>query len=150
MMVPSPIRADGCTRAVGSTYAGAGLDREQQLRLGDHAARRHTQPPAPSRAVERRRPSVTSSVSRSPGTTCRRNLALLTPRSETRAVGTWRSRCSRMRTARHLRQRLDHQDRRHHRRAGKVSLEEIFVDREVLERDEPGARLVLPDRVDQK
>ena len=33
------------------------------------------------------RPSWTSRRSRSPGTTCRRNFALSTPRSQTRAVG---------------------------------------------------------------
>ena len=51
---------------------------------------------------------------------------------------------------RHLRERLDHQDRWHHGRAGKMSGEEIFVDREVLECGEPAARLMLPDRVDQE
>ena len=49
-----------------------------------------------------------------------------------------------------LRQRLDHQDRRHDRHAGKVSLEEFFVDGDILERHEPVAALVLPDGVDQK
>jgi hypothetical protein len=31
-----------------------------------------------------------------------------------------------------------------------VSLEEFFVDGDILERHEPGAALVLPDGVDQK
>jgi hypothetical protein len=31
-----------------------------------------------------------------------------------------------------------------------MAREKIFVDREVLECGEPGARLMLPDRVDQK
>jgi len=31
-----------------------------------------------------------------------------------------------------------------------MTREEIFVDREVLEGGEPGARLMLPDRVDQQ
>jgi hypothetical protein len=50
----------------------------------------------------------------------------------------------------HLRQRFDGQDGRHDRRARKVAREKVLVDREVLECGEPGARLMLPDRVDQK
>ncbi len=51
---------------------------------------------------------------------------------------------------RRLRQRLDHEDRRHQRLVRKVSLEEIFVDGDVLERDQPLPRLVLGDGVDEK
>jgi hypothetical protein len=50
---------------------------------------------------------------------------------------------------RHLRERLDHQDARHQRRARKMSLEELLADADVLERDEALARLVLSDRVDE-
>ena len=49
-----------------------------------------------------------------------------------------------------LRQRLDHEHARHQRRAGKVPLEEIFVDGDVLDGDEPLAGLVLGDRVDER
>ena len=35
---------------------------------------------------------------------------------------------------RDLGQRLDHQDARHHRRAGEMPLEEVFVDGDVLDR----------------
>ena len=49
-----------------------------------------------------------------------------------------------------LRERLDRQDRGHDRRARKVSLKEVFVDREIFEGREPAARLMLPDRVDQE
>ena len=51
---------------------------------------------------------------------------------------------------RRLRQRLDHEDRRHQRLVRKVSLEEVFVDGDVLERDQPLPRLVLGDRVDEE
>jgi hypothetical protein len=51
---------------------------------------------------------------------------------------------------RDLGQRLDHQHGRHERLTGKVPLEEILVDADVLDRDEPATRLVLRDRVDQE
>ena len=51
---------------------------------------------------------------------------------------------------RRLRQRLDHEDRRHQRLVRKVSLEKIFVDGDVLERDQPLPRLVLGDGVDEE
>ena len=51
---------------------------------------------------------------------------------------------------RHLGQRLDHQHRRHQRRAREMSLEVVFTDRDVLERHEPVARLVFSDCVDQQ
>ena len=51
---------------------------------------------------------------------------------------------------RDLRQRLDHEHARHQRRAGKVSLEEIFVDGDVLDGDEPFAGLVLGYRIDER
>src|SRR5688500_4418953 len=49
-----------------------------------------------------------------------------------------------------LRQRLDHQDRRHQRLVRKMSLEKIFVDGDVLERHQPLSRLVLADGVDKE
>ena len=51
---------------------------------------------------------------------------------------------------RRLRQRLDHEDRRHQRLVRKMSLEEIFVDGDVLEGDQPLSRLVLGDGVDEE
>jgi len=51
---------------------------------------------------------------------------------------------------RHLRQRLEHHHARQHRRARKVSLEEFFVDGDVLDRNQPPSCVVLGDRVDQK
>ncbi len=51
---------------------------------------------------------------------------------------------------RDLRQRLNHEHARHQRRAGKVSLEEIFVDGDVLDGDEPFAGLVLGHRIDER
>ena len=51
---------------------------------------------------------------------------------------------------RDLRQRLDHQDARHQRRAGKMPLEEILVDRDVLDGHDPAPGLVLGDRVDER
>ena len=65
---------------------GARLDGQQQLGLGDELAVHVGRAPAPWPAATASRPSVTSSRSRSPGTTLRRNLASLTPRSDTRAV----------------------------------------------------------------
>ena len=50
---------------------------------------------------------------------------------------------------RHLRQRFDHQHTRHQRAPGKVPLEELLVDRDVLVRDEAPPRLVLQDDVEQ-
>ena len=81
-------------------------------------------------------PSVTSSRSRSPGTTCRRNLARSTPRSATRARGGPVAALEQQQR-RHLRQRLDHQHRRHQRRAREMALEELFVDGDVLDRHQP-------------
>ena len=49
----------------------------------------------------------------------------------------------------HLRQRLQHQDARHQRHAGKMPLKKILVDRDVLVRDEPLPRFMLVDGVDQ-
>ena len=51
---------------------------------------------------------------------------------------------------RDLRQRLDHQHARHDRRAGKMSLEVIFADGDVLDGDEPLAGLVLHHRIDER
>jgi hypothetical protein len=51
---------------------------------------------------------------------------------------------------RHLRHRLEHQHRRHQRRAGKMSLEEVFVDRDVLHRNQTPAGLVFGDFIDEQ
>ena len=51
---------------------------------------------------------------------------------------------------RHLRQRLDHEHAGHQRRAGKMPLEEIFVDGDVLDGLDPPPRLVLGDGVNQR
>ena len=50
---------------------------------------------------------------------------------------------------RDLRQRLDHQHARHQRHPGKVPLEELFVDGDVLDRDDPATRFELRDLVHQ-
>jgi hypothetical protein len=50
----------------------------------------------------------------------------------------------------HLEERFDQQHAGHDRQARKVTLEEFFVDGDVLDRDEPNARLVLHDRVDEE
>ena len=51
---------------------------------------------------------------------------------------------------RHLGERLDHQHRRHQRRAGKMPLEELFVDGDVLDRHDPPTGLLLGDVVHEK
>ena len=51
---------------------------------------------------------------------------------------------------RHLRERLEHHHARQHRSARKMPLEEFFVDRDVLDGDEPPPRVVLGDRVHEK
>ena len=51
---------------------------------------------------------------------------------------------------RRLGQRLDHEDGRHQRLARKMTLEEFFVDGDVLERHQPLPRLVLGDGVDEE
>ena len=103
-----------------------------------------------TRAIDARRgPTVTSSVSRSPGTTCSRNFALSTPRSQARPIVA-AVRPVHQQDGRDLRQRLDHQDARHHRRAGKMSLEEVLVDGDVLDRLDPPPGLVLGDGVDER
>ena len=55
-----------------------------------------------------------------------------------------------IRKRRDLGQRLDHQHRRHQWRAGKVPLEELFVDGDVLDRHDPASRLVLDDVIYEK
>ena len=50
----------------------------------------------------------------------------------------------------HLSQRLEHQHGRQQRRARKMSLEELFVDRDVLDGDETAARLIFRDRVHEE
>ena len=51
---------------------------------------------------------------------------------------------------RHLRKRLEHHDAGQHRRAGKVPLEEFFVDRDVLDGDKAPPGLMLGDGVDEE
>jgi len=48
-----------------------------------------------------------------------------------------------------LRKRLDHEHRRQQRRAWEMPLEELFVNRDVLDGDKSTARLVLEDGVDE-
>jgi len=50
---------------------------------------------------------------------------------------------------RQLRQRFEHQHARHDRRAGKMPLEELFVERDVLNADK-ASRVALEDRVDER
>ena len=50
---------------------------------------------------------------------------------------------------RHLRQRLEHHHAGQHRRPREVSLKKLFVDGDVLDRDQPSPRLVLGNRVDE-
>ena len=123
---------------------------KQQLGLRHDLAVDVRRAPCACASATARGPSVTSSRSRSPGTTCRRNLASSTPRSARRAPSSGAVSAIEHQHRRHLRQRLDHQHGRHQRRAREVSLEEFFVDGDVLDRHEPPARLVLGDRVDEK
>jgi hypothetical protein len=51
---------------------------------------------------------------------------------------------------RHLRPRLQHEDRGQQRRAWEMSLEELLVDRDVLDRDDPPPGLVLRDGVNEQ
>ena len=74
------LRPTDATIAVGSISVRVGDQPEQQLALGDDLIADDTPPPARAASDARRRPSETSSRSRSPGTTCRRNFASLTPR----------------------------------------------------------------------
>ena len=120
-------------------------ERHHQLGFGGDLVADVRRGAARARARARRGPSVTSSRSRSPGTTWQPELGVVdaaqvdAPRSAAPS-----SPCiSSMR--RHLRQRLDHQHARHQRRAGKMPLEEFFVDGDVLDRDEarPGSCSVI-------
>ena len=126
----------------------AGLHRQQQPWLPRPAGRRRRRRRLATARVARRRPSATSSRRMSPGTTPRRKRPLSTPRSDTVAVepgASWSSRSTRGR----LRQRFDHQHRRHQRLARKVALEELLTDGEVLGGDEPASRLVFQHDVDE-
>src|SRR5262245_46461918 len=83
--VPVPMRACGSTCAVGSIRASS-------CTASTSSASATSCPPTSAAARARtsgprRRSSVTSSLRRSPGTTCFRNFALSTPRSVTRPVG---------------------------------------------------------------
>jgi hypothetical protein len=65
--------------------------------------------------------------------------------AERRAVGRFHQQ-----DRRHLRQRLDHEHAGHQRLARKMSLEDVFVDRDVLDGRQAPPRLVLGDRIDQR
>ena len=87
---PRRSRAPGWTIAVSwidgraRRPAASRLDRHHELRLGDDLAVDRRDAVGARDAVRAGGPSVTSSSSRSPGTTCRRNFALSTPRSHAR------------------------------------------------------------------
>jgi hypothetical protein len=51
---------------------------------------------------------------------------------------------------RDLRERLYHEDARHQRSTGKMTLEELFVHRDVLDRHDPPAGLMFHDRIDER
>ena len=149
---------DGALRRSAPSGARAPSDRSA-VRVGHDApaaarprpppGRRRTPPPARAPAARAARPSVTSSRSRSPGTTCRRNLASLTPRSVHARVRRAASR-SRSRTAATCASASIISTAGHQRRAREMALEELFVDGDVLDGDQPPARLVLVDRVDEQ
>ena len=80
IVVPSPICARGWTIAGRIDLGPVRHEAEQQLGFGDDLIADDTPRPARAPATSRRRPSETSSRSRSPGTTWRRNLASFTPR----------------------------------------------------------------------
>ncbi len=88
MTVPTPTRAAGSTIAV-SWMTGAASAASRTSRASTSCASATTWPATLATAAvrtirPRRRPSVTCSSSRSPGTTCRRNFAFSTPRSQAR------------------------------------------------------------------
>ena len=149
-IVPAPIaRRRDARCAVGSTYAAPGSTASSSSASATTLVVDVAPPPAPCASRDRAAPSVTSSRSRSPGTTWRRNLALLTPRSDTRAVGGASGAiedaappppASAPRSS--ARAGISGEP-------GKVALEELLVDGDVLDRHEPAARLVLGDRVDR-
>ena len=155
---PRPMRAVGWTIAVSWMTTSRRVRRRP--RRGRRPARRRgrssasattwpsTDATAGARASRpRRRPSVTSSSSRSPGTTWRRNFALSTPRSQRAAV---RRACRRTAGA----SRPASSDSIISTPGisgvpGKVSLEELLVDRDVLDGDDAPPGLVLRDGVDE-
>src|SRR5262249_9021407 len=51
---------------------------------------------------------------------------------------------------RHLRQRLDHQHRRHNRSARKMTLKEFLADGDVFDSDQPAARFVLRNGIHER
>ena len=148
IVVPSPICARGWTIAVGSMSVRSGDQPEQQLGFGDHLVadvgrglrpRERRAPPAerdfePQPVAGHDLPAELGVV----------DAAQVDARVRRRVVALQQQ------DRRHLRQRLEHQHAGHQRRAGKMSLEELFVDGDVLDRDEPPAGLVLGDRVDEQ
>ncbi len=70
--------------------------------------------------------------------------------AQIRARGRARAGGLRQENRRHLREGLDHQHARHQRSAGKVPLEKLFADGDVLVRDDPTPGIVLRDRIHQR
>ena len=98
--------------------------------------------PAPSPAANGSARAVTSSAAdrraRPAGGTSRCSRRAAHPRRR------WCAGALEQQDRRHLRQRLDHQHRRHQRRAGKVAREELLVDRDVLDARRPARRARAP------
>ena len=129
--VPSPIVRGGMhvRRRIARTPRRARSP--AAARLPPRSGRPRRPAPEPCARRDRARPSVDLETQAIAGNDLRRNLALLTPRSDTRAV----ERCLgaiEHEHCRDLRQRLDHEHGRHQRRAGEMSLEELFADGDVL------------------
>ena len=133
--------ASGCDeRRRMDRCAGSGSIASTSVALRPRPGRRRSATPRHAPARRARRSSVTSSRSRSPGTTWLAELRAVDAaqrRAVRRVVPS--AACSEQH-ARRLGQRLDHQHARHQRRARKVSLEEVFVDGDVLDRDQPLTR----------
>ena len=148
IVVPSPICARGWTIADGSISVRSGTRPEQQLGLGDDLiadVRRRLRPrergaPPAERDLE---PQAIA------GHDLTAELRVVDAAQVDARVGR-RVLALQQQDRRHLRQRLEHQHAGHQRRARKMSLEELFVDGDVLDRDEPPAGVVLGDRVHEQ
>ena len=139
-IVPAPIWAAGCTIADGSISGAVGHQPEQQLAFGDDLVvqvRRRLRegergPPASERDLEAK------AVARDDLAT---ELRVVDPAQVHSSVG-GRVAPLEQEQGRHLRQRLEHQDAGHERGARKMALEELFVDGDVLDGDQPASGLV--------